>query len=799
MAYDLIIVGAGPAGLSAALSAYKNRLNYILLEKTDHIADTVYCYQKRKFVMAEPSRIPKHGELWMQEGLREDVLDHWKAAVDTAGLQIAYNAEVVEIRKENGSFTVKTHDNVFLARQVIIAIGTQGTLRQLGVPGEDLSHVLPRLDDPAQYTNKDIVVVGGGDAAIEVADALVAQNQVTMVVRTPEIVRAKARLEQQALDRHEAGQLTIHFGAMVERVDPDTIALRLPKSTLRVLAQVVIAKIGAILPRAFLEKSCGIAFSSAAPDATPVLSASYETSVPGLFLVGAVSGRGDLIKHAINQGYEVIEHLCGREVEPADEALLRKKLDFLPGTVSERIRALVAKAPLFAEAREEDLRELLLLFSEFHRLPAGHVVFYQNDPSESLYMIVEGSVQPLVKGDDGQERPIATRGPGEFFGEMSLISGRQRSATVRVATDAFLWEIERRAMLKFLHLTPAARQVMDDTFLIRAFQTYLLPDLDPADLAQLARKAKVLTCEKGSVIYKEGDPKDAFYFIRSGKVKVSTREHGREKPLAYREAGQYVGETALFSDEPRTATVSAVDRVEVIQIAKEDFQAFVGGGRYERLEKQLREEHERRVRETLELQLYPERVEAVQFAVGPELVVGDNVLLIDENLCVHCDNCVKACEGVHNDGQTRLKRTGLKFANILVANSCRHCDNPLCMTDCDAGDAIARDPRGEVYIRDNCVACGKCAANCPYDAIFMVHPKEKWPLFQWFMGWVSRSPSPPPKGTAVKCDLCRDLQGGPACVRSCPTGAVYRVTPEEYHEKIDPLVLERILEQGGGD
>ena len=152
-----------------------------------------------------------------------------------------------------------------------------------------------------------------------------------------------------------------------------------------------------------------------------------------------------------------------------------------------------------------------------------------------------------------------------------------------------------------------------------------------------------------------------------------------------------------------------------------------------------------------------------------------------------------ACESVHEDGQTRIKRTGMKFANILVANSCRHCENPRCMTDCPPGDAIARDPRGEVYIRDNCIGCGHCASNCPYDNIFMARAEARPSVWEWLksaLGGTSAVSSPAPS-FPVKCDLCRDLKAGPACVRSCPTGAVLRLTPAAYHQKIETIALER--------
>src|SRR5262249_22992791 len=158
--------------------------------------------------------------------------------------------QVTEVRKEEGSFVVKTDTDVFTAQYVVMAVGTQGTQRTLGVPGEDLSHVWPRLDDAEKYTNNDdIVVIGGGDAGIEVATDLVSNNRVRLVVRTPEFVRANSSLKYEALRLAKARQLTIHFGATVARIEPDTVTLKLAASTLRVQAHQIFVMIGSILPR----------------------------------------------------------------------------------------------------------------------------------------------------------------------------------------------------------------------------------------------------------------------------------------------------------------------------------------------------------------------------------------------------------------------------------------------------------------------------------------------------------------------------------------------------------------------
>ena len=168
------------------------------------------------------------------------------------------------------------------------------------------------------------------------------------------------------------------------------------------------------------------------------------------------------------------------------------------------------------------------------------------------------------------------------------------------------------------------------------------------------------------------------------------------------------------------------------------------------------------------------------------------MLLIDKALCVNCDNCEVACASTH-DGTSRLDRqAGSVFAEIHVPTSCRHCEDPHCMKDCPP-DAIKRSPGGEVYIGDNCIGCGNCETNCPYDVIQMAVPPEPK---RGFWTELLLGPSTPAKSSAkavstepaikkaVKCDMCKDLAGGPACVRACPTGAADRVSPQTFVELV---------------
>jgi CRP-like cAMP-binding protein/thioredoxin reductase/Fe-S-cluster-containing hydrogenase component 2 len=785
---DLIIVGSGPAGLAAASHAQSNGLSYALLERTDHLADTIDAYQARKYVMAEPMLIPGRGEVPFMAGSRESILAAWGGHVSEKSLNVVFNAEVRSVKKEDGRFRVKTASgDEYDAANVILAMGTQGNPRKLGVPGEDLPHVRYRLVDPAEHRDQDLLVVGAGDSALEIAIALSDENRVGLIVRGTEITRANDVLTKDVLGRQAIGQLTIYFSASVKEVHPGYADLTVRGDVTRVAAELIFLKLGADAPRKFFE-SIGITFSGAGKDSRPVLSEVHESSVPGLYLIGAASGR-DLIKLGMNQGYEVIEHLMGREVEPADEAVLKERLPYWEGTVRERIATLRKRAPLLAAADEQQLRETFLS-ARVREYRDGEIIIRQNDYTNDFLIIAGGRVELWKKPEkaDAEVRLVELTA-GNFFGEMSLISGRRRTATARAVGDTRIIEIPRKAILKLLGAAPKARALVDQAFLLRAFGGYLFPGIPEAQLGELVELSVVNNLPKDAVVFKEDEPADAFYLIRNGMVKITKMSGEKEVVLSYLVAGNFFGEAALFSEAARTATVTTIFPSDLIKLSKHDFNSFLTAHPDLR-QAPLQKLEERRIA-SLIADATPGSGNILNDLIREEVVMGTQTLIIDEHKCIRCGNCIAGCEGVHRDGQARLSLTGIKFYNLLAPNSCWQCENPMCMLDCPP-DAIVRDPRGEVYIKSNCIGCGNCERNCPYDNIFMVHKEPKKTIFSWVASLFGKGHENDIEQTvAVKCDLCREIKGGPACVRSCPTGAAIRLTPEEYRSTLEELVITR--------
>jgi CRP-like cAMP-binding protein/thioredoxin reductase/Fe-S-cluster-containing hydrogenase component 2 len=790
------IIGSGPAGLSAAAHAAELGVSHVLLEAEQHASNTIYKYQKGKHVMAEPGILPLRSPMQFKEGKREEILEAWDEGLKANKVNIRFGQEVVSVGGQDNMFEIKTRaGEVIFCRKVILGIGLQGNLRKLGVAGEDLPGVQYQLDDPKEYEDETIVVVGAGDAAIENALALAEQNRVILVNRNEEFTRCKEGNLTLVLSAIKEGRVECRFGtsaAKVEKVAGDVplrFSVKTPDGPDTIECHRIIARLGATPPRKLVE-GFGVKFPRSDPNCVPELTDTYESNVKGLYIVGALGGY-PLIKQAMNQGYEVVEYALGRTIAPADEPLLEKKFANFSRTmsVSQVLDVIQSSVPLLAGINRLQLREFML-DSELHTPREGEVVFRRNDYTNSFYMIVSGDVR--IEGVEGKQ---FTLGAGQFFGELGLISGRRRSNTVRAGAHCVLIEAPRRPMLKLQASVESIRKQIDETFMKRAVRAYLAPMLPEAELDELVTDGvEVRKYGGGEALFSEGDPADGLYLIRRGSVMVTRTIAGREVVLSYLSAGNYVGEMALLTESPRSANVRAAVTTEAVMLKADTFKRVLA--RNPKWREEMEARFLDRLRINAQMEAAPDPGNIISFLLQQGVGEATDVLLIDESLCVRCDNCEKACADVH-DGTSRLDReAGPTFAEIHVPTSCRHCEHPHCMKDCPP-DAIHRSPNGEVFVNDSCIGCGNCEKNCPYGVIQLapVDPKRRRPsLWSWLVLGLGPEPGmePKPKGKdipkkAVKCDMCKDLPGGAACVRACPTGAALRVSPESFLNYASPV------------
>jgi len=789
--FKIAIVGSGPGGLSAAARAAERGESHVLLEAEDHLSNTIYRYQKGKFVMDEPGILPLRSPVPFKAGSRETILGGWDESAKNLKINVRYKHEVSAVRKTDSGFDIKcANGQTIQADFIVFGIGLQGNIRKLGCPGEDLPFVQYQLDDPDEYEGETIVVIGAGDAAIENAVALSKQNNVVIVNRKDEFGRAKKGNEQAILKAIEDGVIECYYNSGPERVDALTAGRKKGRMILntstgkaQILIDRVIARLGATAPRGFVE-ACGVTFPNKDPASVPAISAQYESNVQGLYIVGALGGY-PLIKQAMNQGYEVIEYILGNQVEPADEPLLKAKFAGMPGfrSVDEALQRVQKNVRLLSHITPLQLREFML-DSEIMTPKAGDPVFQRNDYTNTFFSIVEGDVQVLLDADGKQAFTLKR---GEFFGEMSLISGRRRSATVLAGKNCVLIETPRRSMNRLINSVEAVKREIDQIFILRAIQTRFAPEAGIDQLNDVVSTAKLEKFKAGDVLFNEGEIGDCLHMVRVGSLTISRNIGGKDVVLSYVPAGNYIGEMALLGETRRSATARAAIATETVRLEGEAFKKLVN--RIPVLKLRLQSEYRQRTAANLAMQSLPNGGDIISFLIAQGAGEATDILLIDESLCVRCDNCEKACAETHG-GTSRLDReAGPTFASVHVPTSCRHCEHPHCMKDCPP-DAIHRAPNGEVFIADNCIGCGNCERNCPYGVIHMAaKPPKKPGLLQWLM--FGRGPGPgeapydrkakPTSGKkAVKCDMCKDQAGGPACVRSCPTGAAIRISPEEF-------------------
>jgi CRP-like cAMP-binding protein/thioredoxin reductase/Fe-S-cluster-containing hydrogenase component 2 len=785
--FKIAVVGSGPAGLSAAAHAAEKGVSHVLLEAEPHLSNTIFLYQKGKHVMDEPGILPLRSPLKFTAGTREEVLGAWDSGIVKSKSNVYYQNEVTAIDKVGDLFDITTKGGGHVkAENVVLSIGCQGNLRKIGRPGEDLPFVQYQLADPDEFEDETIVIVGAGDAAIENAVALAKQNTVAIVNRRDEFARAKEGNNNLILKAIEDGTIECYYNTNIDCVEaveggdkPGKLILNTQDGVAEIPIDRMIARLGAIPPRRFVE-ACGIEFPNDDPNSVPAITPKYESNVPGLYIIGALAGY-PLIKQCMNQGYEVVEFIEGNDVEPADEPLLREKFQNMPGfsTVHNALVKVQTNVPLLAPITELQLREFML-DSDIVAPKSGDAIFKRNDYTNTFFSIVEGEVKIIVDEDSGL---AFTLGKGEFFGEMSLLSGRRRSATVMAGNGCVLVETPRRTMNKLINSVDAVKRVIDETFIMRAIQSRFAPDTTAEKLKELVATATISKFKAGELLFEEGEEGDCLHLVRVGSLTISRNIGGREVVLSYVPAGNYVGEMALLGENVRSATAKAAIATETIRLDGEAFKQFLL--REPELRLRLQSEYRQRSAANLKMQSQPEGGDIISFLVSQGAGEATDILLIDEALCVRCDNCEKACAETHG-GTSRLHReAGPTFDTLHIPTSCRHCEHPHCMKDCPA-DAIHRAPNGEVYIKDNCIGCGNCERNCPYGVIHMSYQMPRKPgSLSWLM--FGRGPGPgqdmDAKGTgqkkAVKCDMCKDLKGGSACVRSCPTGAAIRINPED--------------------
>lgn len=253
---DLVIVGAGPAGFSASLGAMQNGLKFVTLEQ-DSLGGTVAHFPRGKLVMTAPANLPIIGKVKLSETTKEELLAFWEGVEQKTGVKIHYQERVEEVIRSGPGYIVKTGNTSYFTKTVLLAIGRRGTPRTLGVPGEELSKVTYRLIDAEQYRGQHVLVVGGGDSALEAATSIAEQpdTDVTLSYRSEAFSRAREKNRQRVRQAESEGRLTVLFKSNVKEIFVDKVSVDHDGQLLEIQNDAVIISAGGILPTPFLKAS----------------------------------------------------------------------------------------------------------------------------------------------------------------------------------------------------------------------------------------------------------------------------------------------------------------------------------------------------------------------------------------------------------------------------------------------------------------------------------------------------------------------------------------------------------------
>ncbi len=474
-------------------------------------------------------------------------------------------------------------------------------------------------------------------------------------------------------------------------------------------------------------------------------------------------------------------------------------------------------------------------YLRLYEYTAGEEIIHQGDwGGNTFYIVVDGQPDVFVVDAQGKQNKIGSIPPGQSFGEMAILAGVPRNATVIVPPNAkaTVFEVTRPA-LRLLRKLNTFGHKLDVTYrkhglgrtleeVRQATQDVFSPEL----LTQLGDSARFMVYGKNHVLFREGEPIDRVIFLKTGWVRrmrgmemsanVADLAMGADESLAldFLGAGNCLGLEGVNEERAWKFTTTVLARTEVLEISISHL----------RNNPKLRDAVMRSfpdfstADDDVELlkTSHPLTVVATEKEIGTGLVDGTNLLVMDMDLCVRCGNCSLACHTMH--GQSRLLRRGIHIErpkrsgsssvqHMLSPSVCMHCQDPECLTGCPTG-AIGRFSNGQIDIDPKtCIGCSDCATQCPYNAITMVPRKPPVPepltLKQRAFAWFDISPHAPPppitevdNNVAVKCNLCNSTPLNPpgagthaySCQENCPTGALVRVNPREYFTEVKEKV-----------
>ncbi len=539
----------------------------------------------------------------------------------------------------------------------------------------------------------------------------------------------------------------------------------------------------------------------------------------------------------------------------------KRVVDALPAgwTIPFLISRLREQAMLRDAQHIPDTYLLHLVAASTQRITApGETVIYEGEYGRDLYLILEGKLELTATGGDGAELPVAILSRGEYVGEDGMLTGRPYKASARAQTPTLMLQVPEQVMQRLIELVPEVGSHFERFNNARSLKAILkrmalFQGIADIDMQTLVNQTPIKQYERSERLFAEhpkGRPsRETLHILLEGFVKVArqtkvgTGQHkSDERIIAYRQGGDYFAGGLDLLGDGQPVTVTTINRSRVAEVPRHVllplFQRYPEVG--QRFSIRLREYIEAAV----STQGYAlaggalqgfvpvagvadKRVqEGLHSLISDGVVEGTEVLVIDLDKCIHCNECEEACERRH--GHSRMNRKGMVVGNISIATACRQCQDPVCMLCSRAG--IARHPNGEVYITESCIGCGICAERCPYGAISIVQiddeetDRSTWQRFSEIFvkgagkerarrtlpvvsvnaaGGNYAAPGPinisqarggydeMRKKVAIKCDLCAGYSDQ-ACVQACPVGAAVRIQPVKFFGTTEEILQKRV-------
>ena len=250
-----MIVGAGPAGFSASLGAMKHKLRFVTLEQ-ESLGGTVSHYPRGKVVMTQPAELPLVGKVRFRETTKEDLMGFWQKIVDDTGLKVNCGERMDSITADKDGYVVTTPKASYKTKNVLLSIGRRGTPRKLGATGEELPKVVYRLIDPEQYQQQQVLVVGGGDSALEAATSIAEQpgTRVTLSYRSGAFSRAKEKNRLKVESLEAEGRMQVLLNSTVKAIREDSVSIDQDGQSIELPNDAIIVSAGGVLPTPMLKQ-----------------------------------------------------------------------------------------------------------------------------------------------------------------------------------------------------------------------------------------------------------------------------------------------------------------------------------------------------------------------------------------------------------------------------------------------------------------------------------------------------------------------------------------------------------------